>query len=143
MKKYVRTGVCKGKAGEKRIYHPAYKAWQNMMTRCYNPKANNFHRYGGRGIEVCVRWHESFKFLEDMLPTWFEGGSLDRINNDGNYAPKNCAWIPLSENKAKNSRIIEVEVNGKRMSASAAYAILKPPYSYATYRRRLISGQPI
>src|SRR5208283_2225022 len=36
-----------------RLYH----AWSNMMARCYgnDPKS---YRYKGRGITVCVAWHD-------------------------------------------------------------------------------------
>jgi hypothetical protein len=38
-----------------------------MKNRCFNPKAPDFERYGGRGIRVCERWRTSFtNFLSDM-----------------------------------------------------------------------------
>jgi hypothetical protein len=48
-----------------------YLVWARMHDRCYNPDYHRFHRYGGRGIRVCVRWHSSnprgFRnFLADM-----------------------------------------------------------------------------
>ena len=39
---------------------PEYKAWWNMISRCYNPKAPNYKYYGGRKenpITVCDRWN--------------------------------------------------------------------------------------
>jgi hypothetical protein len=29
---------------------PEYNSWANMIARCYNPKHNEYHNYGGRGI---------------------------------------------------------------------------------------------
>lgn len=77
-------------------FSPTYHSWASMIQRCTNPKRTYFHRYGGRGIMVCKRWMVFANFLADMGERP-RGTSLDRINNDGNYTPKNCRWATLSE----------------------------------------------
>lgn len=80
-----------------------YKIWCAMLSRCNNPKATHYHRYGGRGIKVCDRWREFRNFLKDMGERP-EKMDLDRINNDGNYEPSNCRWISHRENCLNTNR---------------------------------------
>lgn len=74
-----------------------------MMYRCYNPKRRNYDIYGGRGIIVCKEWHSFLNFYTDMAPTHFDGASIDRINTNGNYEPKNCRWA-TSLQQGNNTR---------------------------------------
>lgn len=82
---------------------PTYSSWHNMMKRCYNVKNPSYFYYGSRGIKVCKRWQKFENFFVDMGKRP-ENMSIDRINNDGNYEPKNCRWATHSEQQ-KNKRI--------------------------------------
>lgn len=87
-----------------------YYIWNNMRERCSNSKNSHYHRYGGRGIKVCSRWLDFSNFITDIGKAP-EGYSIERINNDGDYEPSNCKWIPRkkqAENKSTN-RFIEYE----------------------------------
>lgn len=92
---------------------PEYKIWSGMKARCLNRFTTAYHRYGGRGIQICDRWLNSFEnFYADMGPRPSQTHSIDRINNDGHYEPNNCRWATVEEqvfNRSTNIDIIDPE----------------------------------
>ena len=107
---------CQDNKETKKVYNKVYYQenylkyiWHNMINRCTNPKNKAYKDYGGRGIEVCSRWLNSFEaFREDvgerpLGPTQF---SIDRIFNDGNYEPSNVKWATKEEqrNNQRNNK---------------------------------------
>jgi len=42
-------GATEGRRVGRRSEMPEYRTWKTMKRRCYNPKHNEYHRYGGRG----------------------------------------------------------------------------------------------
>ena len=80
----------------------AYRVWESMLRRCHNPKTKDYKNYGGRGISICTRWHKFENFFKDMgeRPPKM---TLDRRNNNGNYAPNNCYWATPTQ-QSRNTR---------------------------------------
>ena len=96
---------------------PFYGVWSNMKTRCYNENSPTYSRYGARGIRVCDRWlNDSQSFIDDMLPTYFKGATLDRINNNGDYSPENCRWATMKQQQNNRSSNRIVVYKGKRQT---------------------------
>lgn len=75
-----------------------YKIWSNMKQRVLNQNNSDYKLWGGRGIQICDRWLNSFEdFLSDMGPCP-PGLTIDRWPNpNGNYEPGNCRWATIQE----------------------------------------------
>lgn len=85
--------------------HKLYDVWQKMILRCYDKNDNAYHNYGGRGIEVWKDWREDFlSFYNWCVENGYKDGvSLDRVENDENYAPYNCRFATRAEQN-RNTR---------------------------------------
>jgi hypothetical protein len=87
-----------------------YNAWENAKRRCYDPKATNYERYGGRGITMFLAWLNNFAaFLAYLGPKPSPRHTLDRIDSNGNYEPGNVRWaLPKQQNNnlRSNQRLV-------------------------------------
>jgi hypothetical protein len=72
-----------------------------MLTRCLNPKSQDWKLYGGRGITVCPEWRSFEGFYADMGAKPSPTMTLDRINSNLGYFAGNCRWASPRE-QARN-----------------------------------------
>lgn len=93
-----------------------YQIWRCIKKRTSDPAYRDYHRYGGRGIELHVTFFDYQKFAkyvlalsdcpcDELLAT--SGPrvslSLDRKNNSKGYAPGNLRWA-TSKTQQNNKR---------------------------------------
>ncbi len=81
-----------------------------MIQRCYNPKMTGYKNYGGRGITVSDEWlNDPTSFFNWYKSYYFDGGQVDRINNDGPYSKENCQVVSAKTNirNRRNTRLVE------------------------------------
>jgi len=84
-----------------KIYH----VWEAMKGRCSNPKNQVYRYYGARGVTVCGEWVKFEAFYEDMGPSYKEGLSIDRVDNDKGYSKDNCRWATRSQQQHNKTSV--------------------------------------
>ena len=88
-----------------------YNTWLNMRRRCYDIKNNRYENYGGRGIRVCEDWNKEYIPFRDWAYSngYKEGLTIDRVDVNGNYEPKNCRWadVYIQQNNTTRNKYIE------------------------------------
>lgn len=94
-----------GYASSNNKRHKLYTIWDAMKQRCYNKNNCDYKNYGGRGIKVCNEWRNDFvKFKDWALANGYKKGlTIDRINNNRKYHPRNCRWATYKEQN-RNTR---------------------------------------
>ena len=126
-----------------------YNVYHLMVSRCTNPNNPKYANWGGRGITICSEWYDpnetrrdkfnnkNEKFLNFVKWACANGYydqpkdtprnqllTLDRIDNDGPYAPWNCRWVTLKIQANNTTKNRHVRYNGK-------------VYTYAQFRELL------
>lgn len=103
--------------------------YKGMKSRCYNKNHKDWHLYGGRGIKIFPEWlKDRNSFFEWALKNGYSDDlTIDRINNNKGYNPKNCKWSDektqarntrrniLTMNKAREIRLLK-ELKPKELS---------------------------
>lgn len=100
--------------------HRLWAKWCGMISRCTEPTNKNFDNYGGRGIEVCVRWTHFPNFIDDMDASFVVGSSIDRIDNNGNYEQANCRWATPKQQTRNRRCSVYVETPWGTMNVAEA-----------------------
>lgn len=118
-----------------------YKIWDDMKSRCYNPKFDSYRFYGQKGIIICQEWLNFENFRDWSLQNGYkENLTIDRIDSNKNYEPVNCRWVTQKEQARNTSRTIYITQNGlkKPLREWCEILNLKP----VTVMARIKKGYP-
>lgn len=136
-----RTKSCGCNTVKGLTYSGIRDSYYNMRKRCLNPNNKSYKNYGDRGITICKKWMTYKGFLDDMLGTYKEGLTLDRINVNDGYYKENCRWVTMKiqNNNRRNNHCIRY--NGENltlMELSEKYNV-----KYDLLKERLYRGLSI
>lgn len=87
-----------------------------MKGRCLNPNNPRSKYYGQRGITVCERWMRFTDFATDVGEPPSSEYQLDRIDNEGHYAPGNVRWVTPAQNNMNTRANVFLSHDGRRMT---------------------------
>ena len=87
--------------------HPLSGRYHRIKQRCYDEKCPRYPDWGGRGVRMADEWRDSFPAFEAYMMSLphalWPGYSIDRIDNDGDYAPGNVRWSTAADQR-RNQR---------------------------------------
>lgn len=112
-----------------------YRIWDDIRARTTRPSNTYYSNYGGRGVELCPEWHTFRPFMEWALANGYDDAkSIDRVDNDGPYAPSNCRWVTRREQDRNKRTNVWIDYNGERICQQDLAARLGVHYSTIYYR---------
>jgi hypothetical protein len=107
-----------------------FKIWRGIKTRCLNTKVQEYPRYGGKGVLICVEWVDDYKTFHEwsMANGYSSELSIDRIDPNGNYEPRNCRWVDCKTQANNRVNTLKFEVNGEIRPLSELASEYRIPY---------------
>jgi hypothetical protein len=104
-----------------------------MLERCGKPTHPAYFLYGGRGITVSpeLQTFEGFYAVLGPRPT---GGSLDRVDVNGNYTRDNVRWSTAKTQTRNRQNNRWITYKGVRKTLAEWSEILKIPYDRLSAR---------
>lgn len=142
---YQRENMSRIKSTHRLTKHPLYSRLRLIMRRCYDEKNKSYKDYGGRGITVCEEWREDFmSFYNWATSNGYERElQLDRIDNDGPYAPWNCRWVTSKVNNNNRRDTKYIEFRGEYATLEVILDKYSPGISKEAYTYRINAGWSI
>jgi hypothetical protein len=107
------------------------KRLEAAKQRCTNPRDSEYRNYGARGIKFCFRTATDaglYMIHKYGIPS--RSMQIDRIDNEGNYAPGNLRFSTRAQNQAN-----------RRNTVLSEFHQVYWPYSESVVRGKLIQGK--
>lgn len=82
-----------------RVKCPAYRAWENMLWRCYS-EVHTSRKPTYKGVVVCSEWLYFMNFRDWWVNHHVDGYQLDKdiLSHTRTYSPETCLYVPVHVN---------------------------------------------
>ena len=121
-----RTGCNNPKIYSRKHEELLRRKYLSITQRCYNESKDSYKYYGGRGIIVEEPWRSNYNsFYLWAIENYSLGLEIDRIDNDGNYSPRNCRLVDRITN-CNNRRKPESKTNDLPLYITKSFIPDKP-----------------
>lgn len=97
------------------------RVFASMKQRCHNPNSKFYEYYGGKGVTIDTAWlSDSSSFYQWAYQTNYKSGlTIDRIDANGNYEPRNCRWVSRQVQSENRNSVRNLTWSGKTQSIAA------------------------
>lgn len=112
-----------------------YAVWDKLKARILDPNNKNYHRYGGRGLNIEPEWITDMEaFYQHLGPKPDEENryTVGRIDNNLGYVKGNIRWETYSKQAHNRSKMISNSSNFtgvvwacSNVKTSATYAVAR------------------
>ena len=121
-----------------------YRVWRGMKSRVFDKNSTKYDIYGGRGIQMCDEWKNSFEaFYQWATETGYNDNlTIDRIDNNVGYNPQNCKWSTAKEQSRNRRSNIDITIGNTTKTLTEWCEIFNLSYGTVNsrYHRLLASG---
>lgn len=122
---------------------PLWQVWRSMHRRCSDTSHQAYDDYGGRGITVSSDWATFEAFSAWAVAAGYQRGfTIERLNNDGDYTPANCAWVTQEQQNRNKRSNIHLAAFGESKLLVDWSRDPRCAVGYGTLHRRVASGWP-
>ena len=113
-----------------------YHIWQAMKTRCDNPRAINYSKYGGAGITYDPAWELFENFWTDMEKGYADNLTIERMDNSKGYSKENCVWADYRTQNLNKTNNVVLSHQGVSMTITEWADVLKVDRDRLYYQHR-------
>ena len=106
-------------AGAMRVCdHPLYRRWSHMRHVCYNTRAKDYPKVGGKGIKIGKEFEHFWAFVDEIetklgYPEGFGFHTkLARLNQQADFTIKNMCWDNTKNIGRRHNTVYKLRYKG-------------------------------